>query len=145
MNLLTSILLIGIILSLFYFKNTQSNFLKWILIGLILSVVVPFLSVPILTTFGYFVFGILSLIYTFYCFKLKKHLGMIIGLFVFISFLVSILNLPLLNEVRLMMIVPVLCFAFTFKSPIKYQNELSILIIFAFYQLGELLQLLFIN
>lgn len=135
------LLLIGVIFSLFFFKKTHPKSLKWILIGLVLSVVIPFLSISYFSTIAYFSFGILSLMFTIYSYKNKKYLGMIISLFVVISFLFATLNFPFLNELRLMMIIPTLSFVFIFKWLNIYKGELSILVIFVAYELGEFLQL----
>jgi hypothetical protein len=133
------IILIGVLIGILLFKKTKPNFLKGILIGLIFSYGLSFLDNELLVGISFLSFGFLSLIFTVYSVLKRKWLSLIVGLFVFISFIAHIMYLPYANELRLLMIVPILCYLMTFRKWESYKTELSILTIFVAYELSQFL------
>ncbi len=136
------IVLIGVLIGLLLIKKTKPNFLKGILIGLIVSYGMSFLDNALLVDISFLSFGVLSLIFTVYSGLKRKWLSLIIGLFLFVSFIAHILYLPYANELRLLMIVPILCYLMTFRKWESYKTELSILTIFVAYELSEFLRII---
>ncbi|MFP4846039.1 hypothetical protein [Winogradskyella sp. PE311] len=135
------IILFGIIIGALLFKKTKPSILKGILIGLILSFGISFFENDILANTSFLSFGILSLVYSVYCGIKKKWLSLIIGLFAFISFFFKAMYYPYANELKLSMLIPIVCYALTFRKLESYKTELSISTIFVAYELSEFLKL----
>ena len=51
------------------------------------------------------------------------------------------MHYPYANELKLLMIIPIVSYALTFREKEKYENELSILTIFVAYELNEFIKL----
>jgi hypothetical protein len=134
------IILIGVLIGLFLFKRTKPIFLKVILIGLVLSFIIFIFEIRPLIYVAFFSFVVLSLIFTFY--SGIKWLSSIIGLFAFASFFGKLMHLPYANEMKLLMLIPILCYIMTFRKWETYKSELSILTIFAAFALSEFLSMI---
>lgn len=134
-------IIIETIIGFLLFKKTKPNFSKGILIGLILSFVVSFFENQILTNISFLIFGILSLTFSIFSGINKKWLNLIIGLFAFISFIFKAMHYPYANELKLSMLIPVLCYVLAIRKWEYHKSEFSILTIFVAYELSELLKL----
>ena len=51
------------------------------------------------------------------------------------------MHFPYANELKLLMIIPIVSYVLTFRKKDKYENELSVLTIFVAYELAELINL----
>ena len=131
------IMLVGILIGAMLFRQTQPKILQVILIGLILSLTLPFLNVPILSTISFYLFGILNFIFILFSLKNNKKLSIIIAFLVFLSFLINMMHFPYVNEIRILMLIPILCFILVLKKSKLYKPELSILVIFFAFALRE--------
>ena len=132
---------IGILIGILLFKKTKPKLLVGILVGLIISFVLSFIENELLTNISFISFGILSLIFFAYSGIKRKWLNLVIGLFAFVSFFSKLMHYPYANELKLLMIIPILSYALTFWKKEKYENELSILTIFVAYELSEFIKL----
>jgi hypothetical protein len=132
---------IGILVGIFLFKKTEPKLLVGVLIGLIISFVLSLIESELLTNISFVSFGVLSLIFFVYSAIKRKWLNLIIGLFAFVSFFSKLMHYPYANELKLLMIVPIVCYALTFRKKEKYKNELTILTIFIAYELTEFIKL----
>ena len=132
---------IGILIGILLFKKTKPKILVGILVGLIISFALSFIENQLLANISFVSFGILSLIFSAYSGIKRKWLNLIIGVFAFVSFFSKFLHYPYANELKLLMIVPIVSYALTFRKKEKYQYELSILTIFVTYELSEFIKL----
>lgn len=135
------IFLIAVIIGILLFQRTKPNILKGILIGLILSIGIPFFENELLTTISFLSFGVLVFIFSIHRGFNKKWLSLIIGLFAFILFFFRAMYFPYINELRLSMLIPILCYMMIFKKWELYKTELSILTILVAYELSEFIKL----
>jgi hypothetical protein len=136
------IVLIGVLIGLLLIKKTKPNFLKGILIGLIVSFGISFFKTELSFIISIYSFKVLSLTFIIYSGIKRKWLSLIIGLFSFVSFFGGMMYWPYANELRLLMIVPILCYLMTFRKWESYKTELSILTIFVAYELSEFLSII---
>ena len=132
---------IGILIGILLFKKTKPKILVGILVGLIISFVLSLIENELLTNISFISFGILSLIFVVYSGIKRKWLNLIVGLFAFVSFFSKLMHYPYANELKLLMIVPIISYALTFRKKEKYETELSILTIFVAYELNEFIKL----
>ena len=135
------LLLIGMVIGTLLFQKTKPIFMKIILIGFLLSLSVSFIENQTLHTFSFVTFGLLSLAFSIYSVINKKWLNLLIGLFAFVSFLFKLFHFPLSNELKLMMLIPLIAYFFILKNPKLHLNELSVLTILITYELFIFLQL----
>lgn len=133
------IVLIGVLIGLLLIKKTKPNFIKGILIGLIFSFGISFFKTELSFIISIYSFKVLSLTFIIYSGIKRKWLSLIIGLFAFVSFFAKFMYWPYANELRLLMIVPILCYLMTFRKWESYKTELSILSIFVAYEFSEFL------
>jgi hypothetical protein len=117
---------IGILIGILLLKKTKPKLLIGILVGLIISVILSFIDNQPIIYISFASFGILSLI---------------IGIFAVISFFSKFMQYPYANELKSLMIVPIVSYVLTFRQKEKYENELSILTIFVAYELNEFIKL----
>lgn len=136
------IIIIGIFIGLLRFRQTNPIFLKFILIGYVLSFGMTFFKGYFPMSIAFYSFGILTLLFIFYNVINKKWLNSLIGFIVFISFTWSMMNWVNGNEIRLLAIIPILSFILILRNWKKYKNELSILTILSIYELTEFIKLL---
>lgn len=139
MNYYSIIILIGVLIGIFLFNKTKPNFLKGILIGLVVSYGLSFFENELLADISFISFGLLSLIFTFY--SRIKWLSSIVGLFAFASFLGKLMHLPYANEMKLLMLIPILCYIMILRKWKVYESELSILTIFVAYELSQFISI----
>ncbi len=132
---------IGILIGILLFKKTKPKLLIGILVGLIISFVLSFIDNQLLTNISFISFGILSLIFFAYSGIKRKWLNLIIGIFAFVSFISKYMHYPYANELKLLMIIPIVSYVLTFRKKENYENELSILTIFVAYELSEFIKL----
>ena len=142
MNYAKIIIGIGILIGIILFKKTKPKLLVGILVGLIISFFLSFIENELLTNISFISFGILSLIFVAYSGIKRKWLNLIIGLFAFVSFFSKLMHYPYANELKLLMIIPFVCYVLTLRKKEKYENELSILTIFVAYELSEFFKLI---
>ncbi len=128
-------MLAGILL----FRKTQPTFLKVLLIGLIIILLLTFTTQKLLINISFFGFGILTLIFTILSGLKKKWLNLIIGFFAFASFVFSVMHFPYSNGLKLLMIVPIISYFLSFRQRENYKNALSISTILIAYILTEFL------
>jgi hypothetical protein len=133
---------IGILIGILLFKKTKPKLLVGILVGLIISFALSFIENQLLTNISFISFGIFSLIFSVYSGIKRKWLNLIIGIFAFVSFFSKLMHYPYANELKLLMIIPIVCFGLTFIKKEKFKNELSILTIFVAYELSEFIKLI---
>ena len=141
MNYEKTIIGIGILIGILLFKKTKPKILVGILVGLIISFAISFIENQLLANISFISFGILSLIFSVYSGIKRKWLNLIIGIFAFVSFFSKFMHFPFANELKLLMIVPIISYAVTFIKKEKYENELSILTIFVAFELSEFIKL----
>lgn len=132
---------IGILIGILLFKKTKPKILVGILVGLIISFILSLIENELLTNISFISFGILSLIFSIYSGIKRKWLNLTIGIFAFVSFFSKLMHYSYANELKLLMIVPIICYALTFRNKEKYKTELSILTIFVTYELTEFIKL----
>lgn len=137
-----SILIAAIIIGIFQFKRTTPMLLKRILVGLIVSITLSFFDNTILKFFSLLTFGVLSLVFSIHSLINKKWFALVIGFFVFISFVFKSMHFPYANELSLLMVIPILCYLLILKKWKYHLNRLSILTFFVAYQLGEFITLI---
>ncbi len=141
MNYGKIIILIGIIIGFLLFKRTKPNFLKGILIGLILSLGIYSFEIEFLANISFISFGILSLTFAVYSGIKRKWLNLIIGIFAFVSFFSKLMHYPYANGLKLLMVIPIICYVMTLIKSESNKAELSIMTIFVAYELSEFLKL----
>lgn len=133
---------IGVLIGLLVFNKTKPDFLKVILIGLSICYGLGyFVEFPI-GTVAFMLFGILALIFAIYCGKNNKWIGFIIGILTFLSYVWIFMSYPYANELKLMMLIPIICYAWTLKKYRNYAEEFSILTILVSYEISEFLILI---
>ena len=136
------IIIIGILIGSFLFQKTKPNLMKGILIGLILSIGLPFLSTKlIIINATYWIFGILTLIFAVYNLLNKKWLNFIIGFFAFASFLFALMNWPFYNVLMILMTIPFVCYLIVTKNWKSNINQLGVLTILGLYELTLILRI----
>ena len=133
---------IGILIGILLFKKTKPKILVGILVGLIISFALSFIENQLLANISFISFGILSFIFFVYSGTKRKWLNLIIGIFAFVSFFSKLMHYPYANELKLLMIIPIVSYALTFRKKEKYESELSILTIFFAYELSEFAKLI---
>ncbi|WP_394908007.1 hypothetical protein [uncultured Mesonia sp.] len=135
------IIILGLLIGIFLFKKTKPDYLKAILIGLILVFVLTFFPQKLPTNISFYSFGLLTFIFTILSGLKKKWFNLIIGFFAFISFVSAALEFPYANELKLLMIIPIISYFWTLKKLIIYKNALSISTILVAYELTEFLKM----
>ena len=130
---------IGVLIGLLLFNKTKPDFLKAILIGLSVCYGLGYFAEFPIGTVAFMLFGILALVFAIWCGKNNKWIGFIIGAFTFVSYVWMFLSYPYANELKLMMIVPIICYVWTLIKYRNYKKEISVLTIFASYELSEFL------
>lgn len=138
---------IGVLIGILLFNKTNPTSIKAILIGLIISIGLPFISSNILIIdITFWIFGILTLIFLSYNLLNKNWLNFIVVFFAFASFLFGLMNWQYYNGLLISMIIPVICYFVILKNWESNINLLSILSILGLYELalflGEIGQLL---
>ena len=133
------ILGIGTISGILLYKKTNPLFLKIILIGFLFSYLLGYYVVWPIGTVSFLLFGVFVLTFMIWCGIKRKWLQAIISLFVIVSFVFILENYPYANEMKLLMILPILIQLWIFWNWRKHVKELSILIILFAYELTELL------
>ncbi|HZH70132.1 MAG TPA: hypothetical protein VFD80_06760 [Flavobacteriaceae bacterium] len=133
------IVLIGVLIGLLLIKNTKPKFLKGLLIGLIVSFGISFFKTELSFIISIYSFKVLCLTFIVYSGIKRKWLSLLIGFFALVSFFAKLMYWPYANELRLVMIVPILCYLMTLRKWESYKTELSILTIFVAYELSEFL------
>ncbi|MDV7139772.1 hypothetical protein R3X28_12840 [Maribacter sp. TH_r10] len=128
---------IGLLVGLFLFPKTKPNLLRAIFIGLAISFGLSFFKEPLLLNLSFFSFGALTLGFLIYQGLNGKWTNFVIGLFAFLSFLWSSMNWLLIGELRFLMLVPVGLYVWTLIKKRESENGLSILTVFACYELSE--------
>lgn len=131
-----------IIIGILLFKKTKPKLLVGILVGLIISFFLSFIENQLLANISFISFGILSLIFAVYSGIKRKWMNLIIGVFAFVSFFFKLMYYPYANELKLLMIIPVVCYSLTFIKKEEFKSELSILTIFVAYELSEFIKLI---
>jgi hypothetical protein len=136
------IIVIGILIGAFLFRKTKPTLIKGILLGLILSMVLPFLSTKlIIINVTYWTFGILTLILAFFNLINKKWLNFMIGFFAFLSFLFALMSWPFYNALFISMIIPFVCYLVVVKNWKLNINQLGVLTILGLYELTLILRI----
>ena len=123
------------------FHKTKPLFLQIILALLMVSFGISFFRFETLSMISFVSFGLLALIFLVYIGLQKKWLGVIIPLFAVISILFKSMYWPYGNEIKLAMLIPIICYLLIVSKRKKYLNELSILTIFIGYEVSELISL----
>ncbi len=131
-------MLIAVLIGLLFYKKTKPRLLKILLLSLCFSIVLSFFNNPYLTI-SYFTFGATILIFSIYCLVKQKWLSFIIGGFYFTSFMMQVLHWKYGNEMKLLMIIPIISFFIILKNRKKHINEFSILLIIFADQLPRFL------
>ena len=126
---------------LFLFKNSNSLFLKGLLLGLITMIVIGFSKQVYLIDSSFVVFGLLALAFTSYSLLNKKWSQAIVGFFAFLSVASDFLLYDYVASIKWLMIIPVISYIYTLWQQGDYKKELAILTLFAIYELTEFLQL----
>ncbi len=116
--------------------------MKGILVGLILSIGLPFLSTKlIIINITYWTFGILALIFSIYNLFNKKWLNFIIGFFALMSFLFALMNWPFYNVLLISITIPFVCYLIIIKNWKSNINQLGVLTILGLYELTLILRI----
>ncbi len=136
------ILLTAIIASIRFYKETKPKLLKVIVVGVILCYLLKFTGIQYFVTITFFTFGILSFIYTIMSGLNKKWLNLVIGLFTFMSFLFKLMEYTYWSIFRLLLILPILCYIFSFRKLKSNSNELGILTLLIAYDIIDFLNLI---
>jgi hypothetical protein len=137
------VIVIGILIAILLFNKTKPVLLKVVLIGIVCSIGLPLLySEIIIINITFWVFGLLTLTYTYYNGLNKTWLNFIVGIFAFASFLFGILDLPFYNVLLFTMIFPLTCYLLIIKDWKRHINQLAILTILAFYELNLILNII---
>ena len=137
------LIIIGILIGAFLFHRTKPILIKGILIGLILSIGLPFLSTKlIIINITYWIFGILTLIFSIYNLLNRTWLNFIIGFFAFASFLFALMNCPFYNVLLILMTIPFICYIIVVKNWKMNINQLGVLTILGLYELTLVLRVI---
>ena len=137
-----TILLLGVILSLLFFGQTKPVKYKYLLIGLIVSILMGFSNQTYLVDSFYFIFGILTLIYSIFSFIDKKQINLVIGIFVFFSVFIDFFLYSFSDVFQYLILIPVLLsFYYIIKNRNKHSTTISIVILLACYGISELMEL----
>ncbi len=121
------IILIASIVGILLLKKTKPDFLKGILLAFILSFGLSLFGNQGILKLSFVLFGVLSFIFSLYSGINKQWSNLTIGFFAFISFLFKFMHYPFLNELRLLMIIPIVIYI-TLLTKHKFKNkQLSII------------------
>jgi len=126
---------------IFLFKNSNSIFLKGLLLGLVAMIIIGLSNQAYLIDSSFSMFGLLAVAFTIYCLLNKKWSQAIVGFFAFLSIASDFLLYDYVDAIKWLMIIPVLSYCYILWQQADYKKELPILTIFAIYQLTEFLQL----
>ncbi|PWH84679.1 hypothetical protein DIT68_13215 [Brumimicrobium oceani] len=77
------------------------------------------------------------MVFAVFSLKKKKYLAFFISFFIFSSFLMKTTNFQFANSMGYLMLIPIICFVLILSNFKNYKNELSILVIFTAYNMGE--------
>jgi len=142
MNYDSIIIGIGILFAILLIKKTIPRYLVGILIALVICYGLSLADNGLLNTISFYGFGTLGLMFSVYSLIKTNWLNLIIGFFAFISFFWKVMHYPYANEIKLVMIIPIICFCLTLIKKKEYKNELSILTLFVAYELIEFINLM---
>jgi hypothetical protein len=129
------ILGMAILVGLFLFRITKPKFVKGILIGLIVCIILALFQIKFLSNISFVGFGILSLIYSVYSLINKNWRNLVIGFFAFTSFLFGMLHWRYGTELQLSMLIPIMIYIATLTKWREFKSELSVLTIFVAYEI----------
>ena len=136
------IIILGILCGLILLKKSESNFIKIIFFGLTVTFGISFLEGSLWKNIAFYGFYSTNLIFTVYCFINRKWYPFIIAFFGFLLFIWAGFNWIYAWEIKLLMIIPLICFTLILQNWKKYKNELSVLIVLASDELTELMRLI---
>lgn len=136
-------LLLSVFISSNLIKYNNSKLIKGITLAMIFSVMLALFKLTILTTIGFYLFGVSALVFLILSIQRKQWVSIIISFFVVLSVVFKMLQLPFLNELNLIMIIPVMTFLLTFIHREKYTSIYATIIILTAYNLSELLSVWF--
>lgn len=134
---------VAVLLGLLLFRQTKLLLLKVILIGLAICYVLSFFPDYIDINIAFFGFGLLTFGFTFWSGIERRWIVMLIGLFAFLSFSWSYLNLEFWGLLQFLMIIPLGCYAWALYKRRAYHQELSVLTVIAGFELTEFLLFVF--
>jgi len=140
MGELRIIIIIGICVGILLYKKTKPNFLKGILVALILSFILSFSESNLLINIAFICFGVLSFIYSIYSVLHKNWLNLVIGLAAFVSFFFKTQHYPYISLIQLLMIIPIACYFLMFVKKKRMIKELSIVTLFVAYEISEFMR-----
>ncbi|WP_299229815.1 hypothetical protein, partial [uncultured Psychroserpens sp.] len=136
-----TILLIGVIAGLLFFRQTKPLLLKIILLALALSFGLSYLDFSGSKGVSLTLFGLISFFFGAYSLIEKKWLSLVITVFTFISIVHGFMYWPYYSELRFSQILPLVCYIIMW---IKWKTQLevmSIITIFTTYLLISFLSL----
>ena len=136
------ILGVGLVTGLVYYRQLNPNFLKGIFLALVVSFILLKLSQPFLSSISTISLIMLTLMFTIYSGVKKKWLSFIIGLFAFIRLFFGFMHFEGANELKLLMIIPIITFLVVFIKQKDYKKELAILSMLVAYELTNFLQMM---
>jgi hypothetical protein len=134
---------VGLFFGIIYFKKTNPNYLKLIVIGFIISFSISLFEIGRLKSLGFYLFGLMSLLYSVHCVVKMKWNKIVISFFAFFTFLAMYFQFPFSNERKIALIIPVVLALFLIKNIKKNENEIAIIFILSSYQCKELLSIFF--
>lgn len=140
MEELRIIIIIGICVGILLYKKTKPNFLKGVLVALLLSLILPFSEINALINIAFVSFGVLSFIYSIYSVLHKNWLNLVIGLAAFVSFFFKIQHYPYTSLIQLLMVIPIACYFLRFVKKKRMIKELSIVTLFVAYEISEFIR-----
>ena len=128
---------LGLLSSAALFHKTQPPLLKGILVALIFSMFIAYLSDnSVVITVFYAIFATVALVYSTYSALHGKWIYVVVGVFTVLYYLFTTFYWPFLPILLLLMIIPLVCYVIILRRWKWHQTNLGILTIMASSELN---------
>ncbi len=138
----TLILGVGILMGLLMFNKTKPIFLKILIIGYLICYIMPMFNSQITINIGFFGFIILTLIFLVWSLFKWYWIGVLTSFSAIIVMIWRTLHWEFLWEIRLLLLISILWYAYLLIKKRTEKNEFSILTIITAFNLTEFLSLI---
>lgn len=142
MTYINLILGIGILIGLIMFKRTKPILLKILIIGYVICYIMPMFNSQTALNIGYFGFLFLTLIFLIWSLFKWYWIGVLVSFSTLIVMIWRVLHWEFLWEIRFLLIIPILWYAYLLLRKKTEKNEFSVLTILTAYNMTEFLTLI---
>lgn len=142
LNLYEVCIAVGLLAGLLQFFRARPAILKVIMFILCGCLFLGYFTDLPIKSWVFLIFGIGILGFSIWSLLRKEWLTFCIALFALLSTLWILFNLAYYNYLQLLMILPLLCFAWTVFKWKRFKEPLPVLTLLASYELSELIRLI---